>query len=190
MLFLSFYSLQCFSWKTSWLLPFAAMLYSKGILGNYLHHANMLNCRVCFTFPYPQTERPHAHIDYMINTRASVCHWSSEEKTDSRSISSPHSIPSVGIGFSSVQTPHPPTLTQPLSFPKLSHCHHILQQTSCTLCDGSILCLSLTHPHPCAAPTFLCSLLLYKKYNPIDPKPDGKRWSVNRRVLNNRCPVL
>lgn len=101
-----------FFWKTSWLFPFAAMLSSKGILGKYLHHANMLNCRVCFTFPYPQTERPHAHMDYMINTRASVCHWSSEEKTDSRSISSPSSIPSVGIGFSSVQ---PPTL--PLSHP-------------------------------------------------------------------------
>lgn len=46
---------------------------------------------------------------------------------------------------------------------------------------------------PCplpAAPTFLCSVLFYKKYNPIDPKPDGKRWSVNRRVLNNRVPVL
>lgn len=38
--------------------------------------------------------------------------------------------------------------------------------------------------------TFPWFIPFYKKYNPIDPKPDGKRWCVNRQVLNKKHSVL
>lgn len=98
--FLSVNSLLCFLKNILALLPFSHIIFQRHFGTICVHHVNMLYCKVCYTFPYLQAERPHPHIDYMINTMASVCHRSSEEKTDRRSISTPPSIPSVGIGFS------------------------------------------------------------------------------------------
>lgn len=93
------------------------------------HHANMLNCRVWCTFPYPRWSVLVVTLTLqVINTGASVCQWSSEQNADSGSISSiPPSIPSVSTVFF-VQPVHPPVLAQPLFFTKLSHCHHIPSQ--------------------------------------------------------------
>lgn len=97
--------------------------------------------------------------------------------------------------FFSNPPPYPPPFTpKPYYFPKLWLCHCIYKLCSCSISDSLSLSLSLICPQLCAVlpatPTFLCSILLYKKYNPIDPKPDGKRWSVNRRVLNKLSSSL
>lgn len=120
MIFQSFSRLLCISEKRLDIMSLQPL---------YLHHANMLNCRVWCTFPYPRWSVLIVTLTLqVINTGASVCKWSSEKNADSRSISSPPSIPSVSIVFFFLFNPHPPVLAQPLFFTKLSHCHHIPSQ--------------------------------------------------------------
>lgn len=167
------------------------------VLSSKIFWENFCTKQTCwiaaFAFPYPQTERPHLHIDYMINTRAfcSLLIFWREDGQPINKLPTFHPICRRGCFFHS--SPNPPTLTQTPSTP---NCHTVVASSDRIRTDSysKFLCLSLSHPQPSAAPTatptFLCSVLFYKKYNPIDPKPDGKRWSVNSSVFNNRCPVL
>lgn len=128
-----------------------------------------------------------------INAGASVC---SEKQADSRSISSPPFIPSVSIVFFFCSAPPPsrpwPTPVFHQTATLSSHPFAALSR----LCDDLIPCLSLAPPWPSphvslpADHHFHCTIPLYKKCNHIDPKLDGKRWSVNTRVLNNGRSVL
>lgn len=164
-----------------------------------LHRANMLNRRVWCTFPYPRWSVLMVTLTLqVINTGASVCQWSSEQNADSGSISSiPPSVPSVSIAFLFNPSIPPPSLPNPCFSP---NCHAVitaprsLKQAVWRLDPLPFTCTPMhTHAPPChpsCCPRFHCTILLYKKYNPIDPKSNGKRWSVNIRVLNNGCSVL
>lgn len=154
----------------------------------------MLNCRVWCTFPYPPTVRAGRHIDVASDKHWGLCLppiFRIEGRQQINKLPTLHPI-----------CKHCFFLFNPTTLPSLSNpcfspnCHTVitsprsLKQAAWRLDPLPFTRTPARLCHPSCCPHFHCTILLYKKYNPIDPKPDGKRWSVNIRVLNNGCSVL
>lgn len=91
----------------------------------------------------------------------SVCHWSCEEKTDRRSISSHHPICRHGLFFYLNPTPNPAPSP---------NCRTVIALRPTIHNTASLKTWSSTFQ---SNPPLL-STAFYKKYNPTDPKPDGE----------------
>lgn len=168
-------------WKAFWRLLLPAILSAS------CKHAELQSL---MHIPYPQMERPRRHIGVASDKHWGLCLRMSIRKEGRQQINKLPALCPICKHCLFCSAPPP---SRPCPTPVLYQIATLSSRplaASSRPCDGLIPCLSLAYTSLPADPHFHCTILLSKKCNHIDPKPNGKRWSVNTRVLNNGCSVL